>query len=723
MEGRYVPPDEGKKLEDFTTDVTALAAEGKLDPVIGREEEIRRLIQILSRRTKNNPVLVGEPGVGKTAVVEGLAQRIVSGDVPSSLKEKKILSLEMSTLLAGAKYRGEFEERLKTIIQGVVESEGNIILFIDELHTVVGAGRADGAVDAGNMLKPALARGQLRLIGSTTLSEYRESIERDSALERRFQPVLVAAPDVENTISILRGLKERYELHHGIRITDDALVAAAELSDRYIPARQLPDKAIDLIDEAASSLKIETESEPSSIDRLRRKHTQLEIEIKALEKEKSPDAKERLEQAHKERDGVQSELKSLESRWQGQKDLLLKAQEARTKLEAAKVELEKVERAVELEKAAEIKYGQLPKLQQEFDEAQAAWSQIPNDQRLLKEEVGPDDVAAVVARWTGIPVSNLVEAEAKRLLELEQRLQQRVIGQDEAVSAVANAIRRARSGLADRNRPLATFMFMGPTGVGKTETAKALAEELFNDERALLRLDMSEYSEPHTIARLIGAPPGYVGFESGGQLTEAVRRRPYSVILLDEMEKADRQIFNTFLQVFDDGRLTDGQGRTVDFSNAVIIMTSNVASDRLLVAAEKGIAINTMQDEIWKELQQVFRPEFLNRIDQIIVYEPLKPDEIGQIVRLQLDELRTQLSQQKLDLNWDKGVESWLQERGYEPAFGARPLRRLLTNEVLDAAARLLLEKGELAHEISATLSVAEDKNHLILLEKNSSKE
>lgn len=689
----YQAPEK-KQLSDFTTDLTALAKEGKLDPVIGRESEIRRVIQVLSRRTKNNPVLVGEPGVGKTAVVEALAQRIANDDVPHSLQGKQILSLEMASVLAGAKYRGEFEERFKMIVEEVIAAEGKIILFVDELHTIVGAGRAEGAVDAGNMLKPALARGQLRLIGSTTLNEYRQYIEKDSALERRFQPVQVNAPSVEDTISILRGLKERYELHHGIRITDDALVSAAQLSDRYIPARHLPDKAIDLIDEAASGLKIETESEPAVIDALKRKRTQLEIEERALRKERSKESKDRLDVVTSELEDVNKELSQLQERWQQQKDILQRVQSARTEVEKLKSALERAEREVELEKAAQIKYGQLPKQQALLDEALRAWEAVPEVDRLLKEEVSQEDIARVVGRWTGIPVTQLVKTESEKLKHLEEELGKRVIGQSEALTAVANAVRRARVGLSDRNRPLAVFLFLGPTGVGKTETAKALAEQLFGDERALTRFDMSEYSEPHTIARLIGAPPGYVGYESGGQLTETVRRRPYSVLLLDEVEKADAQIFNTFLQVFDDGRLTDGQGRTVDFTNTVIIMTSNVGSDLLLEStlADRRSTVD-VQSAVWDRLRSAFKPEFLNRIDHIILYEPLTPEQIRHIVELQLTDLQAELRDHLVSVTITEAAKDWLSEHGYDPAFGARPLRRLIQNEILDAIALVLLDR------------------------------
>lgn len=691
----YQVPDENVDIQDFTTDLTALAKDGKLDPVIGRDSEIRRVIQVLSRRTKNNPVLVGEPGVGKTAVAEGLAQRIINDDVPTSLKNKRILSLQMSSLLAGAKFRGEFEQRLKKVIDEVVGAAGEIILFIDELHTVVGAGGAEGAVDAGNMLKPALARGQLRLIGSTTLNEYRLYIEKDSALERRFQPVMVEAPSIEDTISILRGLKERYELHHGIRITDDALVAAAELSDRYIPARHLPDKAIDLVDEAASGLKIETESDPAVIDNLKRRKVQLEIEEQALKKEKSDHSKERLEVVRSELTQLKTQLGDLQNRWESQQKLLSEIQTTRTKLEERRAELERAQREVDLNKAAELQYGIIPELEKQLNDVVAKWETIPEAERLLKEEVSREDVAKVVGKWTGIPVTQLVKDETEKLLHLEDELSKRVVNQVEALHAVSNAIRRSRVGIADENRPLATFLFLGPTGVGKTETAKALAQVMFNDEHALVRLDMSEYSESHTIARLIGAPPGYVGYEQGGQLTEAVRRRPYSVILLDEIEKADTQIFNTFLQVFDDGRLTDGQGRTVDFTNTVIIMTSNVGSDLMLQMAQEPEQAEALQSQVKDRLQHQFKPEFLNRIDQVIQFEPLSQELLSKIVDLQLDQVKQMLAEEKVDLTISDSAKKWLAEHGYDPAFGARPLRRLIQTEILDEVAIKMLERED----------------------------
>lgn len=708
----YQKPEK-KELKDFTTDVTALAHEGKLDPVIGREEEIRRIIQVLSRRTKNNPVLVGEPGVGKTAVVEGLAQRIASGDVPHSLEGKKILSLQMANLLAGAKYRGEFEERFKQVIEEVVAAEGEIILFVDELHTVVGAGQAEGAVDAGNMLKPPLARGQLRLIGSTTLNEYRQYIEKDSALERRFQPVFINAPSVEDTISILRGLKERYELHHGIRITDDALVSAAQLSDRYIPARHLPDKAIDLVDEAASSLKIETESDPVVIDRLKRRQMQLEIEQKALKKEKSAESKQRRESVEKELEEVEKELKQLRSKWEKQKDLLGKIQQTRTQLEEKRAQLERVQREVNLEKAAELQYGVIPDLEKKLQQAVSKWEEIPENERLLKEEVTREDIAKVVGKWTGIPVTQLVKDESDKLIHLEDELAKRVVDQDEALQAVANAIRRSRVGIADESKPLASFLFLGPTGVGKTETAKALAQVLFNDERSIVRIDMSEYSERHSVARLIGAPPGYVGYEQGGQLTEPVRRRPYSVILLDEMEKADAQVFNTFLQVFDDGRLTDGQGRTVDFTNTVIIMTSNVGSDLMLEAATSDIEIDDVRNQVMDRLRGTFKPEFLNRIDQIIMFEPLDQKMLRQIVDLQLQKITKQLAKQQVELTVSDEAKDYLAQKGYDPAFGARPLARLVQNELLDEVALKMLEREDDQQQLRLKATVTAGKLEL----------
>jgi len=663
-----------KSLEKFTIDLTALAKSGKLDPVIGREEEIRRVMQVLSRRTKNNPVLVGDPGVGKTAIVEGLANRIVSGDVPESLKNKKLLTLEISSLLAGAKYRGEFEERLKSVIDEVIKSEGRVVLFIDELHTIVGAGGAEGSVDASNMLKPGLARGVLRVIGATTLNEYRKYIEKDSALERRFQPVMVGEPSVEDTISILRGLKEKYEIHHGIKITDKALVAAAKLSDRYIRDRFLPDKAIDLVDEAASGLRIQMESSPAEIDSLERKTRQLEIEAKALNKEKNEESRARLDQVEKEMAEEKEKLTKFRSLWNQQKEILKQVQDQKEEQDKLKSDLEHAERSLELDKAAEIKYGRIPEVQKKLVEAEKKWQSIKKEDQLVKQEVDEDDIARVVAKWTGIPASRMLKSETEKLKNLEKLMRERVVGQDEAVEAVANAVRRSRLHLGEKNKPTATFLFLGPTGVGKTETAKALAEQLFNDEKALVRIDMSEYSEAHTVARLIGSPPGYVGYEEGGQLTEAVRRKPYTVILLDEIEKANPQIFSIFLQVFDDGRLTDGKGRTVDFSNTVIIMTSNLPEEMV---------------------DKVFRPEFLNRIDRIIIFNKLMEKQLEKIVEIQIANLIKRLKEQNIVLTVTEKAKKYLAKKGYDPVFGARPLKRLIQNELVDSVAMMLLDAEE----------------------------
>ena len=650
-------------LEKFGRDLTAAAEEGKLDPVIGRDEEIRRIIQVLSRRTKNNPVLIGDPGVGKTAIVEGLAQRIVDGDVPEGLKGKRVWALDIGALLAGAKYRGEFEERIKAVLQEIKSAEGEIVVFIDELHTIVGAGAAEGAVDAANMLKPMLARGELRAIGATTLDEFRKHIEKDAALERRFQPVFVGEPSASDTIAILRGLKERYEAHHGVRIRDAALVAAAVLSDRYISDRQLPDKAIDLVDEAASRLRMEIDSAPLELDEADRRVRQLEIELAAMGKE----SKERREPVERELAEAQELRDELAARWSREKEALDRVSEIKRRIDELRMEADRAERHGELQRVAEIRYGELPELERELEERGE-----PEVEPMVKEEVDEDDIAEVVARWTGIPVSRLLEGEVEKLIHMEERLHQRVVGQDEAVAAVANALRRARSGLQDPNRPIGSFVFLGPTGVGKTELARALAEFMFDDERAMVRLDMSEYQEKHTVSRLVGAPPGYVGFEEGGQLTEAVRRRPYSVVLLDEIEKAHPEVFNILLQVLDDGRLTDGQGRTVDFRNTVLIMTSNVRSE--------------------EAMRETFRPEFLNRIDEIVEFEPLTREQIGEIVELQLERLRARLAERGIRIELTDAAKEHLAEAGWDPTYGARPLKRAIQRMVENPLALRLLE-------------------------------
>jgi len=684
-----------RSLEKYAKDLTELARAGKLDPVIGRDDEIRRVIQILSRRTKNNPVLVGDPGVGKTAIAEGLARRIADGDVPEGLKGKRLLSLDLASMVAGAKFRGEFEERLKGVLKEVIASEGQIILFIDELHTIVGAGAAEGAMDAGNMLKPALARGELHAIGATTSEEYRKHVEKDPALERRFQPVFIGEPSVADTVSILRGLKDRYELHHKVRIQDAALVDAARLSHRYIADRFLPDKAIDLIDEAASRLRIEIDSMPTEVDEVRRRIGQLEIEKQGLRQEQDEASRARLAAAEKELAQRNEEFARLKSRWDSEKGVIKELSDARAGLDLLKAEQEKAERAADFQKAAELKFGRLPQAQQVVDRAQVRLAELQRDGAMLKEEVTPEEIAKVVSTWTRIPVSKLLEGEVEKLLTMEDRLEARVVGQGEALRAVSGAVRRARSGLQDPNRPIGSFIFLGPTGVGKTETARALAEFLFDDEAAMIRLDMSEYMEKHAVARLIGAPPGYVGYDEGGQLTEAVRRRPYAVILFDEIEKAHRDVFNALLQILDDGRLTDGQGRTVDFRNAVIIMTSNLGSAEIQrLASRPGADLNQIREAALEHLRAEFRPEFLNRVDETVVFRPLGREDVGRIVEIQLGRLRKLLAERQVTIELSEAAREAIADAGYDPLYGARPLKRALQRLVQDPLATKLL-RGE----------------------------
>jgi ATP-dependent Clp protease ATP-binding subunit ClpB len=702
------PEDKYQVLDKYCRDLTALARQEKLDPVIGRDEEIRRVMQVLSRRTKNNPVLIGEPGVGKTAIAEGLARRIVAGDVPEGLKGKKLLALDLGALVAGAKFRGEFEERLKAVISEVQASNGKIILFIDELHTLVGAGAAEGATDASNLLKPALARGELRCIGATTLDEYRKYIEKDAALERRFQQIYTPEPSVEDTVAILRGLKERYEVHHGVRIRDEALVAAANLSNRYITSRFLPDKAIDLVDEAASRLKMELDSRPTELDKLERRLLQLSIERQALSRETDEGSRERLAKLEKELRETTAERDAMRMRWEREKNVVQQVRGLKQRIEELKIEETQQERSGDLNRAAEIKYGKIPEAQKKLAELTAAIGKRKDDAALLREEVSEEDIAAVVSSWTGIPVSKMLSAEMQKYLDLEKVLEQRVIGQDAAVNSVADAIRRNKAGLSDASRPLGSFLFLGPTGVGKTELAKTLADFLFNDEKALTRIDMSEYGERHSVSRLIGAPPGYVGYEQGGQLTEAVRRRPYSVILFDEVEKAHSEVFNVFLQILDEGRLTDGQGRVVDFKNVIIIMTSNLGSDVILESKNP----DALKDSLMELLKQNFRPEFLNRIDEIVTFNRLGLAEIRKIVEIQLKNLENRLAERKISLFLTENAKELLADRGFDPLFGVRPLKRTIQAELENPLAKSIIS-GKIKDGDGARVDVAPDKSGL----------